>query len=283
MNAMVEREMSMVSKTGLSNKAGESKDNERTYFDTLPSNFSQMEKMAAIGQLSSSVAHEMRNLMGMIRTASFNINRAIQSQDPTISNNLEIITRSVNRAKEYIDNLLDLSRIPKGNVEIIDVCSIVDGLLNLFSKEFEWRHIQLNRKYSPVPLYHLDRNILQECLLNLILNAIQSMDEGGYITVTVEPWQQGVKISVSDTGCGISPNQINKIFDRFYTTKKNGQGTGLGLTIVHSLVSELGGEIQVQSKINIGSTFSICLPNLTKENSTVDSDNRYPELHKKTG
>jgi two-component system, NtrC family, sensor kinase len=225
-------------------------------------NLSHMEKMAAIGQLSSSVAHEMRNLMGMIRTATFNINRALQTSDPTVTNNLEVITRSVNRAREYIDNLLNLSRMPNGQEkeETIDVCQLVDNLLTLFYKELEWRNIRLERNYQPLPLLRLDFNALQECILNLILNSIQSMDNSGTITITIKPWKKGFHVSVSDTGCGIKATDLEKIFDHFYTTKKIGQGTGLGLSIARSLARDLGGDIRVESQPGRGSTFTIEVP-----------------------
>ncbi|MDX9754089.1 MAG: HAMP domain-containing sensor histidine kinase [bacterium] len=235
-----------------------------TRFDSLPFNLSQMEKMAAIGQLSSSVAHEMRNLLGMIRTAAYNIGRAIDSTEPTIHSNLEVITRSISRAREYIDNLLNLSRIPHETeqAEIVEIPRLVDNLLLLFYKELEWRHIELQREYPSLPPYQLDSHALQECLLNLILNAIQSMDEGGTLTLTIIPCQQGIQIEVRDTGCGIPTEDLEKIFDPFFTTKKNGQGTGLGLSIARSLARDLGGEITVWSRQGEGSRFCVVLPQL---------------------
>ena len=230
-------------------------------FDNLH-NLSQMEKMAAIGQLASSVAHEMRNLLGMIRTAAFNIDRAAHSSDSVLKNNLEIITRNVARAREFIDNLLNLSRVPYGKTEAVDVCEVADNLLMLFSKELEWRKIELKKHYQHLPLFQIDRNALQECLLNLILNAIQSMDQGGEINIHVEPWSQGVRILITDTGCGIPPENLERIFDKFYTTKKNGQGTGLGLTIARSIARDLGGDISVESRYGEGSIFTIGLPTL---------------------
>ncbi len=253
-------------------------------FDHLRTNLTQMEKMASIGQLASSVAHEMRNLLGMIRTAAFNIDRAAQSSDPTIQNNLEIINRNVGRAREFIDNLLNLSRVSHGNTEIMDVGKIVDELLILFSKEFEWRKIAVKKKYQPIPLYRIDHNAIQECLLNLILNAIQSMEKGGTITVEIEPFHQGIRIVVKDTGCGISPDKLDKIFDQFYTTKKNGQGTGLGLTIAKSIAWDLGGDIHVQSQVGEGSSFSVCLPTLDSVSDHVEiSEDLNLTQERKTG
>lgn len=233
--------------------------------DQAHAQLAQMEKMAALGQLSSSVAHEMRNLLGMIRNAVFNIERATISKDETVMNNLEVISRSIARAREFIDNLLDLSRIPGNTPELMDVCRVVDDLLILFSKELEWRNIELIRDYETIPLHHIDRNNLQECLLNLVINAIQSMDNGGSLTVRIANWKNGITISVQDTGCGIDPENLMRIFHRFYTTKTNGQGTGLGLTISQSLARDMGGSIAVHSTEGKGSEFIIQLPDLRRE------------------
>lgn len=229
-----------------------------------PSMLSHMEKMAAIGQLSSSVAHEMRNLLGMIRTAAFNIDRALETKDTTVKNNLDVINRSVKRAREFIDNLLNLSRGSNGRPqeEVIDIVKIIDDLMTLFQKELEWKNIRLIRNHAFESSVRLDCNAFQECLLNLILNAIQSMEQGGTITLTTEKWEEGIRISVADTGCGIAEDELDKIFDHFYTTKKNGQGTGLGLSIARSLAKDLGGDVQVRSTVGEGSTFTILLPTL---------------------
>ena len=253
--------------------------------DAFQVNLFQMEKMAAIGQLSSSVAHEMRNLLGMIRTATFNIDRALKNPDQTIQSNLEIVTRSIRRAREFIDNLLNLSRIPTGTKEEVDITSVIDSLLTLFSKEMEWRGIQLVKRYQHVPSLRVDRNMLQECLLNIILNAIQSMENGGDLTVRTESWKRGVRITISDTGCGIHPSDLNRIFEQFFTTKRDGPGTGLGLTIARTLASEMSGEVTVESEVEKGSTFCILLPNTGKEVGSltrVDARSREAVINRTT-
>lgn len=241
--------------------------------DDLQVHLSHMEKMAAIGQLSSSVAHEMRNLLGMIRTAIFNIERALPQKEQTVINNVEIINRSVGRAREFLDNLLNLSHVSYNNREFIDVCSLVDRLLMLFSKELEWRNIELNKNYHPLPLLKIDGNAFQECILNLVLNAIQSIDGSGTITISITPWKDGMSISVTDTGCGISIEHQEKIFDRFYTTKKNGQGTGLGLSIVKNIASNMGGDVSVKSRQGFGSTFILQFPYLEHAYEPFDLHN----------
>lgn len=226
-----------------------------------PARMTHMEKMAAIGQLSSSVAHEMRNLLGMIRTAAYNIERALPQGGGPVGKNIEIITRSVARAREFIDNLLSLSRVSTNSVEWVDLRAAADNLLVLFSKELEWRNIQLVRQYGDVPPVRADANALQECLLNLILNAIQSMENGGEIRVSIGGGDGGgVGLSIADSGCGIPEGDLDKIFDPFFTTKKNGQGTGLGLSIARSIARGFGGDIEVESAPGRGSVFTIRLP-----------------------
>lgn len=238
----------------------------------------QMEKMAAIGQLSSSVAHEMRNLLGVIRNAAFNIDRALVDEDPALRSNLDMINRSVSRARQFIENLLNLSRVPCGQKEMIDVGAAVDDLLGLFAKEMEWRRIELRRCYEPMSPFHLDRNRLHECILNLVINALQSMEQGGVLTVVIAPWRDGLSIEISDTGCGIPREVLPDIFRRFFTTKQNSEGTGLGLTISQQLAVELGGSIEVESEVGRGSAFVIKLPSLAS--TGVAHAGRAPSLVK---
>lgn len=238
--------------------------------DDLQNHLSHMEKMAAIGQLSSSVAHEMRNLLGMIRTAIFNIERSLPHKEKTVVNNVEVINRSVARAREFIDNLLNLSNVSYNNSEFVNVTSLIDQLLTLFSKELEWRKIELLKDYHQLPLFKIDGNAFQECILNLVLNAIQSIDGSGTIKISISPWNEGLSVSVTDTGCGIGMDHQKKIFNRFYTTKKNGQGTGLGLSIVKNIVSSMGGDVSVQSRKGYGSTFTIQIPYLEHSQEPFD-------------
>lgn len=245
-------------------------DHDPASIDDLQNHLSHMEKMAAIGQLSSSVAHEMRNLLGMIRTAIFNIERSLPNKEKTVINNVEVINRSVIRAREFIDNLLNLSNISYNDRKFVNVTVLVDQLLMLFSKELEWRNIELLKDYHQLPLFKIDGNAFQECILNLVLNAIQSIDGSGTINVSIGPWNDGIKVSVTDTGCGIGSDHHQKIFNRFYTTKKNGQGTGLGLSIVKNIVSNMGGNVSVQSRKGMGSTFTINIPNLEHSHEAFD-------------
>ncbi|MGC9330209.1 MAG: sensor histidine kinase, partial [Candidatus Hinthialibacter sp.] len=207
-----------------------------------------------------------------IRTAAFNIDRSVNKTDPTVNNNLDIINRSVRRAREFIDNLLNLSSVPRGREEVLDVAEVVESLLILFSKELEWHNIQLKRNYARVPRFQIDRHALQECLLNLILNAIQSMESGGAITLEIRSFQRGLRIAVEDTGCGIPQENLERIFDKYYTTKKHNQGTGLGLSIARSLAQQLGGEITVDSQVGRGSRFTLSLPSLNTGSSLANAD-----------
>jgi len=118
----------------------------------------------------------------------------------------------------------------------------------------------------------LDRNQMQSVLLNIIINALDATDPGGSITITTnigvstsKPGQKGIEILCTDTGCGISPENLNRLFDPFFTTKEVGHGTGLGLSVSYGIVERHGGTIWVQSKVGKGSTFKVWLP--TEEHS----------------
>ncbi len=232
---------------------------EQTSFDEIPPNLSAMEKMASIGLLTMSVAHEMRNLLGMMRNAAFNLDHAQNHSCSISENSIAVIHRSIHRAQEYIDCLLNFARVnPKK--ETVDIHKEVKNLLHLFSKELEWNQIYVEKRGQPLPLFYLDKNALLECMLNIIVNAIQSMPEGGKLTIEINPYEQGCALAIHDNGCGIPEPIIHKIFDRFYTTKKNGQGTGLGLTIVRNLARDMGGDVEVESQSGVGSTFTLTLP-----------------------
>ena len=118
-----------------------------------------------------------------------------------------------------------------------------------------------------MPMITLDRNQMQSVLLNIIINALDATDPGGSITVTSgigvstsHPGRNGIEILCTDTGCGISPENLNRLFDPFFTTKDVGHGTGLGLSVSYGIVERHGGSIWVQSKVGKGSTFKVWLP-----------------------
>jgi two-component system NtrC family sensor kinase len=128
----------------------------------------------------------------------------------------------------------------------------------------------VNLSFEPgegLPTITLDRNQMQSVFLNIMINALDATDPGGSITITSgigvstsKPGQNGIEILCTDTGCGISPENLNKLFDPFFTTKDVGQGTGLGLSVSYGIVERHGGTIWVQSKVGKGSTFKVWLP-----------------------
>jgi signal transduction histidine kinase len=172
------------------------------------------------------------------------------------------IYTQVERASATVKNLLDFTRKDRSAFTTLDATDAVRSAVRLVSNEamlgrVTWR-LELDGALPPVRGNPHD---LQQVFVNLFLNAIQAMPEGGEIGV--ETWPEGdgfVRIEVSDTGVGIEPEHVEEIFDPFFTTKEPGEGTGLGLSVSHSIIEKHGGRIAVESERGTGTTFSVYLP-----------------------
>jgi PAS domain S-box-containing protein len=225
----------------------------------------QSEKLATVGMLSSGIAHELRNPLNIIESARYYLQETLTDVDAEVREKLEMIQRNVRRAATIINNLLEFSRRSAHELELFDVRRVVDSTLILLEKELASRQIRLVREQAeeerlPRVCFNLDS--LKQVFLNIILNAIQAMPEGGVLRIAPRLTDDGrwVEVDVSDTGCGISADELKYLFTPFYTTKKVGEGTGLGLYISRSIIRRYGGDIAVQSQIGQGSTFTVRLP-----------------------
>ena len=186
---------------------------------------------------------------------------------------LETIARETERVRKIVKGLLDFARETKLEPEPTDINLLVKSAIGLVENQAIIKGITL--KFLPgenIPVRTVDRNQLQSAILNIILNAFDATGPGGTITVSTNisvsagtEEKKGIEISISDTGCGIPPENLDKIFDPFFTTKEVGHGTGLGLAVTYGIVERHGGSIRVQSKVGKGSTFTIWLP-LEEEN-----------------
>ncbi len=239
---------------------------ERAFNDlkNLQDRILQQEKMAAIGRLASGVGHELRNPLGAIKNAVYYIRDAIPAsnlleKDPTVSEFLEMIETEIKNSTEIISDLLDFSKVGKLHPQLIDlggllweakaIVDVPDGIeiRESFSKDI-----------APV---QADPVRLRQVFLNLIVNAIQAMPKGGTLYISTEKVSRNgrneIQITFKDTGTGISPENMKKIFEPLFTTKD--RGTGLGLAICQGIVSAHGGKIEVRSEPGNGSEFVIRL------------------------
>ncbi len=227
----------------------------------------QSEKQASIGRLAAGLAHEINNpLTGVLTYTHMLLRRKDIGDD--IRSDLETIAQSTERVRRIVKGLLDFSRQTKLDREPMDVNRLVRSSLSLMENQALVKGV--NIRFVPgenLPVLTLDRDQFQSVLLNIIMNALDATEPGGDITLSTaislsasDMGRRGVEIAISDTGCGIPPENLDKLFDPFFTTKGVGQGTGLGLAVSYGIVQRHGGIIRVQSEVGRGSTFTIWLP-----------------------
>ena len=222
----------------------------------------QENKMAAIGQLAAGMAHEIRNPLGLIRNYSYLLRHATDRNDPKINKSINQIEASVEKAGSIIDNLLNFSRLDNEDNEKIYIKDFVDGILQLENKLMLSRKIKYEIDCSSEISYMINREVLKHIVINLTGNAIDAMPDGGILSVKGRVINNSLVIDFSDTGTGIPEENRESIFNPFFTTKKRGKGTGLGLYIVYSDVKRYGGEISVKSETGKGSVFTVTLPSV---------------------
>lgn len=228
---------------------------------SLESQLIQSEKMAAIGQLAAGIAHEIRNPLGIITNALFDLGEIIESDDPEVREDLRIAKEEMRRVQEIINNLLEFSRESRAEIEPVDINDIARRTLQLMGKSLQSANIRVATEFAELLPCEANQNAMRQVILNLITNAVQAMPDGGELALrTSVVAGDRVRLEVSDTGVGIPPEHLKDIFNPFFTTKAPGQGTGLGLSVVHSVVDRYGGDIQVRSRVGSGTTFSLELP-----------------------
>lgn len=218
-------------------------------------------KMETIGQLAAGVAHELRNPLGIIRNSAFILNKELGKKEELIAVALSAIDNSVNRAGSIIDNLLKFSRLTHETKECINLRDIIGESIELNRESLNSHNIFLDLLCDDDIIIYMNNESLKHILMNLIQNAIDAVSiKDGKIQIVCFSGNGNVIIEVKDNGAGIDENKVDKIFEPFYTTKSVGKGTGLGLYIAYSEVKKINGEIRVESKTGIGTTFTIYLP-----------------------
>ncbi len=224
-------------------------------------------KMASLGRLAAGVAHEINNPLAIINEKAGLIQdiftfgtRYVDANK--LSRQVEAILASVNRCGAITRRLLRFARHMDVSLEAIDLKEIVEEVLGFLGKEAEYRCIQLAVDVDDdLPPLESDRGKLQQIFLNLFNNAFAAMQDGGRLEITARRKDRDhIMVKVADNGCGISENDLNRVFEPFFSTKQQDGGTGLGLSITYGLVKELGGAIGVESRVGEGTVFAITLP-----------------------
>lgn len=220
------------------------------------------EKLASIGLLSSGIAHELRNPLNVIETARYTIEDELANANKAVQAKLDIIKKNVRRASFIIENLLQFSRHSDLEKEKIDVEKLIDMTISLLEKEIINHKIEYEKDFAVVPRVFFNLDSLKQVFLNIIMNAVQSMPNGGVLKIKtcLAQDRQWVRVDFIDSGIGISEDNLKHIFTPFFSTKKSGGGTGLGLYLSYSIIRREGGDILVRSKENVGSQFTVKLP-----------------------
>jgi two-component system, NtrC family, sensor kinase len=251
----------------------EEKVNKRTEeLVTVRTQMVQSEKLASIGRLAAGVAHEINNPLGGILTFSM---LALEDcdEDHPMKPSLEVIVKQTLRCRETVKGLLDFARQSSAAPSITDVNSIVDKTLLLLENQTIFQNIKTVRNLAKdLPNVFIDTGELQQVVVNIVINAADSMEENGILTIDTcsAPQTREVLIRINDTGKGIPADVLPLIFEPFFTTKKVGKGTGLGLSIVHGIITRAGGKIEVATSSK-GTTFTIRLPIASEENKVAAS------------
>jgi two-component system, NtrC family, sensor kinase len=230
----------------------------------LESQLSQADKLSSIGLLAAGVAHEVNTPLAVISSYTQMLGKQLQG-DPQKSGLLEKITRQTFRASEIVNNLLNFSRTSGTEFADVDINKIITDTLALLEHQFKTARIQVQSELSQgISAIQGNAGRLQQVFLNLFLNAKDAMPGGGKLSVATSNGEF-VSVRVSDSGSGIAPEHIQRIYDPFFTTKtapKEGQsrGTGLGLSVTYGIIQEHAGKIRVESNPGAGTTFALDFP-----------------------
>lgn len=218
------------------------------------------EKMSAIGQLAAGIAHEINNPLGGILNCLYNLRKNKFSPERK-EEYYKSMEDGIHRVKKIVSQLLDFSQQHEPEFTSVDINNLIEEVLFLLNYAFSKNGIKVEKMFDPnLPMLMLDRHKIQQVFTNIFLNAVQAIEGKGEITVKTKLENGWCYVDIADTGNGIPPNILPRIFDPFVTTKDVGKGTGLGLSVSKGIVEMHDGKIDVKSEIGKGSVFTIKLP-----------------------
>ncbi|HLN32235.1 MAG TPA: PAS domain S-box protein [Gemmataceae bacterium] len=232
---------------------------------TMTQQLWQAAKLASVGELAASIAHELNNPLATVRLRVESVLARTPTDDPR-RRALEIVEQEAKRMGELVANLLQFSRRGDGHASTMDIRQELTKAVELIHHHLRKRLITVVQEFAPqTPTIYADRQKLRQVFLNLLTNAGDAMPEGGTLTLRSAPVTQHngmptVAIEFADTGVGIPAENLERIMEPFFTTKEEGKGTGLGLAICRRVVQEHHGTIQIDSKAGEGTTVRIVLP-----------------------
>jgi len=230
----------------------------------------QAEKLSSIGVLAAGVAHEINNPLSSVAGYAEALLRRFKdenalAEDPRLGDfpkYLQVIVRESYRCKGIIDSLLSFSRKSDGSVSNININDILTEVLELVRYKSRYDKIEIRTNLqSDLPDVLSDPTGIRQVCMNLLINAHQAINGAGMVEITTRVTKESmVMFQICDSGCGISREAIDQIWDPFFTTKEVGQGTGLGLAVTYNIIKRLGGDISVESQVGKGSKFTVRIP-----------------------
>jgi len=232
----------------------------------------QTEKLSALGRMAAGIAHEINNPLAGILLYSTNLLKKVPNDGP-LHEGLEVIVYETKRCGNIIQELLEFAREGEPNKALVSINEVIEKALTILENEFRLQHIEVQKHLSTeMPEIFVDANQMEQVFVNLLLNAIEAIQTHGVVTVRSYPGDGRASevIEISDTGCGVAPEHISRIFEPFYSSKAN--GTGLGLTVSYGIVQKHGGIIQVFSQQGMGTRFVIELPLSASPSFTESKD-----------
>lgn len=237
----------------------------------LEEQLQQSEKLASIGQMVATIAHEIRNPLGIIRSSAEVLVKKSGTDPERISKFCGIIVEESTRLSNILKDFLDFARPRSPALAPLDVRDVVSRVRNnleheIQTRQIRWSEVQTN---GDLPVVMGDSDLLYQAFLNMAMNAFEAMEDGGCITITTGLMDSSVRIDFADNGHGIQTENLQKVFTPFFTTHE--MGTGLGLSVVHNIITAHGGSLSVESDEGKGTVFTIRLPR--GQQGTQERDN----------
>ena len=226
----------------------------------------QSEKLSSLGRLAASIAHEINNPLAGILTYAKLLVRMLDAESideatrAASVKHLKLVQRETERCTAIVRNLLDFARQRPLSLKEVDAAVVLEEAVSLVGHQAKLHGLTIERRVEAVPVIKADFGQLRQAFVNIMLNGCEAMQTGGTLTIICRPSadQRYVDTTFTDTGSGIPPDRLAKIFDPFFSTKD--KGTGLGLSVVYGIVERHGGTIAIQSEIGVGTTMTVKLP-----------------------
>ena len=217
------------------------------------------EKLAALGQLAAGIAHEIRNPLTSINILIHSLTENFPAED-SHREDLKVIEEEIDRINEILDRFLRFAKPAPPLLERTEVAPIFEETLQLIRPRMEKQRVHIQKEFETLPIILMDREQIKQVALNLLLNAVQAMPWGGTLMLRGQNSKDGqwIKISIQDSGVGIPDEDMNKLFDPFFSTREG--GIGLGLSIAHRIIDQHHGKIEVESSLGKGTLFTLWLP-----------------------